>query len=70
MFKVDNILNIAEKDPVEKYQMLMKGGVIQIEIIWNCNYDLWSECFPKYEFSRFDMPYKQTKTANGFNFRY
>lgn len=25
---------------------------------------------PKYSFSRFDLPYKETKTANGFNFRF
>ena len=49
---------------------MTKGGVIQIGISWNCDYDPWGWCGPKYSFSRFDLPYKETQTANGFNFRY
>jgi P2X purinoceptor 4 len=48
----------------------LKGGVIQILIEWNCNLDLGKECLPKYSFRRFDIPFKQTATSSGFNFRF
>jgi len=42
-----------------------KGGVILMEIIWDCNYNYYnilnSKCLPKYEFYRLDN--------SGFNFR-
>lgn len=63
-------MNKAEPDKNEKFQMLIKGGVIQIHIEWNCNLDTTKECLPKYSFSRFDIPFKQTTTSSGFNFRY
>jgi P2X purinoceptor 4 len=44
--------------------------VIQIEIIWNCNYDFFAKCLPKYTFRRFDSPFFATKAASGFNFRF
>ena len=49
---------------------MKKGGVIQIIIEWNCDYDFGKECLPKYSFRRFDIPFKQTATSSGFNFRY
>lgn len=63
-------MNLAEPDPEERYQMLLKGGVILIEIVWNCDYDFTSSCLPKYHFTRFDYPFKETKSSSGFNFRY
>lgn len=70
VFKVDYILNKAEPDIDEKYQMLLKGGVIQILIEWNCNLDTTKDCLPKYSFRRFDIPFKETSTSSGFNFRF
>ncbi len=41
-----------------------------IEIIWNCDYDFNDGCLPEYSFSRFDLPFKETSTSSGFNFRF
>lgn len=71
VFQIGDILTQAESDPNERIQMLKKGGVIQIEISWNCDYDYYSsKCQPKYSFYRFDLPFKESQTASGFNFRY
>nr|XP_031298525.1 P2X purinoceptor 7 [Camelus dromedarius] len=49
----------------------IQGGIMGIEIYWDCNLDKWSHhCRPKYSFRRLD-----DKTANetaypGYNFRY
>ncbi len=64
------MLDKAEPDKNEKFQMLIKGGVIQIQIEWDCNLDTTKDCLPKYFFRRFDIPFKQTTTSSGFNFRY
>ena len=46
-----------------------KGGVISIEITWNCDLDHdISKCKPKYSFSRLDDP--NAKLAAGWNFRW
>ena len=51
------------------YQVkIIKGGVVLIDITWNCDFDFKSYCFPKYSFRRFDT--KGTNTASGFNFRF
>lgn len=68
IFQLNYIISLAENDPNEVYQMMIKGGVILIEIIWNCDFDFQSSCLPKYYFNRFDS--KQTDTASGFNFRF
>ncbi|VDP83077.1 unnamed protein product [Echinostoma caproni] len=49
--------------------ILIYGGVIGIDIQWNCDLD-WSPkyCNPTYSFSRLDDA--QAKIASGFNFRY
>jgi hypothetical protein len=71
VFSVDRVLRAAEADPKERLKMLIKGGVIEIGISWNCNYDLYNtKCLPKYTFNRFDLPFKRTSTASGFNFRF
>jgi hypothetical protein len=61
---------MAESDPNERYMMLIKGGVIKIEIDWQCDYDFNDFCQPKYTFVRYDLPFKETSTASGFNFRF
>lgn len=68
VFLLDDVLTQAEPDAEDRYQMLVKGAVILIEIIWDCNLDFSNSCFPKYEFRRFDT--KETNTASGFNFRF
>ncbi|XP_072164107.1 P2X purinoceptor 4-like isoform X2 [Diadema setosum] len=48
-------------------QMAIKGGVITIDIQWNCNLDLsYSLCLPNYRFVRADE--QNAKIAGGFNF--
>ncbi len=68
MLKVDYILSRAEPDEEDKYQMLVRGGVVLIDIIWECDLDWNDICFPTYQFRRFDT--KETNTASGFNFRF
>ncbi|CAG0883151.1 unnamed protein product [Darwinula stevensoni] len=48
----------------------ISGGVVAIEISWDCNLDrdFKSHCLPKYEFRRLDDP--NAKVAPGWNFRY
>ena len=70
VFLVDTILQEAEPNAAEREQMLEKGGVVQVEISWNCNYDRSEPCLPKYSFSRFDLPFAQASAASGFNFRF
>lgn len=41
-----------------------------IEITWDCDFDLYSKCFPQYSFKRFDLAFSETNTSSGFNFRY
>ncbi len=69
VFTIRTLLEEVEPDSYEREQMLIKGDVIQIEVIWDCNLDLGGECHPKYSFSRFEMPFKDSKAAAGFNFR-
>ncbi len=61
-----------QKSPLKLHPIFKtkKGGVILIEIIWNCDYDFSDTCLPKYSFTRFDYPFKTTKTSSGFNFRF
>lgn len=61
---------MAEANETERYLMLLKGGVIQIEIVWNCDFDFQTTCLPRYHFHRFDLPFHETRTASGFNFRF
>jgi hypothetical protein len=70
VFTLRTVLEEAEPDGFEREQMLLKGDVVQIEVIWNCNLDYRGECHPKYSFSRFEMPFKNSTAATGFNFRY
>ena len=67
VFQLKYIINQAEPSPKEQYEMLLKGGVILIEINWDCNLDVTDICIPKYSFRRFDS--KDSSAATGFNFR-
>jgi hypothetical protein len=69
VFLISTILEEAESDPKERAEMLEKGGVLNVGITWNCNYDLSESCLPKYSFSRFDLPFTVASAASGFNFR-
>lgn len=70
MFKVKNILEEAEPNLKEREQIYQKGGVIQIEINWNRNFDQSRPCLPIYSFNRFDLSFEQASSASGFNFRF
>ena len=81
IFRVGDIVSIAmeqsdDRDHPVKINdrhfesMAIKGGVISITILWDCNLDYSpSECKPKYEFSRLD-DYGGNDIAPGYNFRY
>ena len=51
-------------------EMAVLGGVINIDIMWDCNLDLdfLSHCRPVYSFSRLDSP--EAKISPGSNFRH
>lgn len=71
IFRVGDIMKAAEPDADERRQMLEKGGVIQIEIQWNCNLDVsFEKCKPVYNYERFDLKFGLKSAASGFNFRY
>ncbi len=50
----------------------MKGGVVQLEIEWNCDLDYSVDlCLPKFSFDRYDLKFGSKGTpASGFNFRF
>lgn len=66
VFQLGAIVNFTETD----YESLaITGGVIGINIDWNCNLDFSIEnCHPVYSFSRLDEA--NAKIAKGTNFRY
>lgn len=70
VFNLEYILAKVEPDKFERYQMLFKGSVIEININWDCNLDFRSICYPKYSFKRFDLKFKEASASSGFNFRY
>ncbi|XP_071180605.1 P2X purinoceptor 4-like isoform X2 [Mytilus edulis] len=63
-------LETIVREAGENYAAMAKeGGVIEIQIQWNCNLDLSvSECVPKYKFRRLDS--SDYKISKGYNFRY
>lgn len=65
IFKIGKILELAN---VNFNEIASLGGVIAIQINWDCDldYDL-SHCFPTYTFTRLDL--KNTKVSPGYNFR-
>ncbi|XP_032864331.2 P2X purinoceptor 7 isoform X1 [Tyto alba] len=64
IFRLGDILQEAKENFSE---MAVKGGIIAIEINWDCNLDSWSyDCHPKYGFRRLD----DKRINPGFHFRY
>ncbi|XP_032072031.1 P2X purinoceptor 5 [Thamnophis elegans] len=52
-------------------EMASEGGVIGIQIEWNCNLDKKpSECNPHYSFSRLDNKSAEKSVSSGYNFRF
>uniref|UniRef100_A0A8D2L9V7 ATP receptor n=1 Tax=Varanus komodoensis TaxID=61221 RepID=A0A8D2L9V7_VARKO len=49
----------------------LKGGVIGIQISWNCDLDkAASQCNPQYSFSRLDSRLTEKSVSSGYNFRF
>ena len=70
-FTIEQIINQAETDPIERLEMLKKGGVILIGIDWECNYDFSKNpCVLSYQFDRYDLKFSESKATSGFNFRF
>ncbi|VDI51645.1 P2X purinoceptor 4 [Mytilus galloprovincialis] len=66
IFILNDIVNLTGSNYEE---MAVSGGVIEIQIQWNCNLDLSeSDCVPKYIFRRLDS--SDYKISKGYNFRY
>ncbi|NXN71599.1 P2RX7 protein, partial [Himantopus himantopus] len=64
IFRLGDILQEAKQNFSE---MAVKGGIIAIEINWDCNLDSWFyDCSPKYGFHRLD----DQKIKPGFYIRY
>ncbi|KAH0502242.1 P2X purinoceptor 7 [Microtus ochrogaster] len=52
-------------------EVAVQGGIMGIEIYWDCNLDSWSHrCRPKYSFRRLDDKYTNKSLIPGYNFRY
>ncbi|NWH62185.1 P2RX7 protein, partial [Geococcyx californianus] len=64
IFRLGDILQEANQNFSE---VAVKGGIIAIEINWDCNLDSWFyDCSPEYGFRRLD----DKKITPGFHFRY
>ncbi|NXX93246.1 P2RX7 protein, partial [Centropus bengalensis] len=64
IFRLGDILQESKQNFSE---VAVKGGIIAIEINWDCDLDSWFyDCTPKYGFRRLD----DTKITPGFHFRY
>ena len=47
-----------------------QGGIMGIEIYWDCNLDRWfHHCRPKYSFRRLDDKTAKESSYPGYNFR-
>ncbi|XP_059532794.1 P2X purinoceptor 7 isoform X1 [Myotis daubentonii] len=52
-------------------EVAIKGGIMGIEIYWDCNLDSWfHHCRPKYSFRRLDDKNTSESLYPGYNFRY
>ncbi|XP_071620999.1 P2X purinoceptor 5 isoform X6 [Heliangelus exortis] len=68
IFVLGNIVRWAGSDFQE---MALEGGVIGIQIEWNCDLDKApSECNPHYSFSRLDNKFVEKTISSGYNFRF
>jgi hypothetical protein len=71
IFRLDHILNAAEKNRTERELILHAGGVIRVKLDWDCNLDRNIKlCKPKYSFARLDTPFHEETFSPGFNFRF
>ncbi|XP_054250460.1 P2X purinoceptor 5 isoform X2 [Indicator indicator] len=68
IFLLGSIVRWAGSDFQE---MALAGGVIGIQIEWNCDLDKApSECNPHYSFSRLDNKFSEKSISSGYNFRF
>uniref|UniRef100_A0A8B9FBJ4 P2X purinoceptor n=1 Tax=Amazona collaria TaxID=241587 RepID=A0A8B9FBJ4_9PSIT len=68
IFLLGSIVQWAGSDFQE---MASEGGVIGIQIEWNCDLDkAASECNPHYSFSRLDNKFAEKPISSGYNFRF
>ncbi|XP_007529712.1 P2X purinoceptor 7 [Erinaceus europaeus] len=52
-------------------EVAIQGGIMGIEISWDCNLDRWfHRCHPKYSFRRLDDKTTSESLYPGYNFRY
>ncbi|XP_017831923.3 P2X purinoceptor 7 isoform X2 [Callithrix jacchus] len=52
-------------------EVAIQGGIMGIEIYWDCNLDRWfHHCRPKYSFRRLDDKTTNVSLYPGYNFRY
>ncbi|CAH6778892.1 P2rx7 [Phodopus roborovskii] len=68
IFRLGDIFQEAGEDFSE---VAIQGGIMGIEIYWDCNLDSWSHhCQPKYSFRRLDDKYTNESLIPGYNFRH
>ncbi|XP_053131092.1 P2X purinoceptor 5 isoform X2 [Hemicordylus capensis] len=68
IFRLGNLIRWAGSDFQE---MGSEGGVIGIQIEWNCDLDKApTACNPHYSFSRLDSKFAEKAIASGYNFRF
>ena len=71
IFRLEYIINEAEKNRTERGVLLRTGGVIRIKLDWDCNLDRSIKlCKPVYSFARLDTPSYEETFSVGFNFRF
>ncbi|KAK2491593.1 hypothetical protein MC885_021571 [Smutsia gigantea] len=68
IFRLGNIF----QDTGDKFSdVAIQGGIMGIEIYWDCNLDTWfHHCRPKYSFRRLDDKTTNESLYPGYNFRY
>uniref|UniRef100_A0A8D2L9Q8 P2X purinoceptor n=1 Tax=Varanus komodoensis TaxID=61221 RepID=A0A8D2L9Q8_VARKO len=68
IFLLGNLIHWAGNNFQE---MASEGGVIGIQISWNCDLDkAASQCNPQYSFSRLDSRLTEKSVSSGYNFRF
>ncbi|NXJ60408.1 P2RX4 protein, partial [Rostratula benghalensis] len=68
IFRLGKIVEAAGQDFQE---MAVEGGVMALQINWDCNLDrAASHCVPKYSFRRLDNKDSAHTVAPGYNFRF
>ncbi|XP_056140505.1 P2X purinoceptor 7 [Lampris incognitus] len=68
IFRLGDIVKEAKED---FSKMAVEGGVIAIQIKWDCNLDRWFQrCLPKYSFRRLDEKESNRTLYPGLNFRF